>query len=359
MSGPKVRASLSGIPAYTPGRPPAAREGGAAYKLSSNETPYDPLPSVRSVIDAEAAQVNRYPDMACSALYTAISERFSLPVTALAAGTGSVAVLYHLIQALCEPGDEVVYAWRSFEAYPIAIVASGARPVAVPLGDGARHDLDAMAAAITDRTRVVMVCTPNNPTGPVVRADELETFLDRVPADVLVVVDEAYAEFVRDEAAADGFAAFGSRDNVAVLRTFSKAYGLAGLRVGYAVAPESVAAAVRKVALPFGVSGIAQAAAVASLDPVAERELMDRVDALVAERERVVGGLTEAGWSVPATEANFVWLPLDGRGQATDFAVAADEAGITVRPFADHGVRVTIAEPVANDIFMKVASNQN
>ncbi|MBA2739397.1 MAG: aminotransferase class I/II-fold pyridoxal phosphate-dependent enzyme, partial [Nocardioidaceae bacterium] len=261
MSGPRVRASLSAIPAYTPGRPPEPREGVVSYKLSSNETPFAPLPSVRAVIDAEGGLVNRYPDMGCSALYAAISQRFGLPVADLAAGTGSVALLYHLVQALCEPSDEVVHAWRSFEAYPIAIAASGARSVAVPLGDGARHDLGAMAAAITDRTRIVMVCTPNNPTGPVVRADELDEFLDRVPSDVLVVVDEAYVEFVRDPAAADALAAYRVRDNVAVLRTFSKAYGLAGLRVGFAVAPTAVATAVRKVALPFGVSGIAQAAA--------------------------------------------------------------------------------------------------
>ncbi len=359
MSGPRVRASLSAIPAYSPGRPPESRAGVVAYKLSSNETPYDPLPSVRAVIDAEAGRVNRYPDMACSALYTAISERFDLPPAELATGTGSVAVLYHLIQALCEPGDEVVHAWRSFEAYPIAIAASGARSVPVPLGEGARHDLDALAAAITDRTRIVMVCTPNNPTGPVVHADELEAFLDRVPAEVLVVVDEAYVEFVRDPAAADGLAAYRARDNVAVLRTFSKAYGLAGLRVGYAAAREPVAAAVRKVALPFGVSGIAQAAAVASLQPAAERELMARVDALVAERERVVAGLAAAGWAVPATQANFVWLALNGDGEAAAFATSADEAGVTVRPFAGHGVRVTVAEPAANDVFLQVATHKN
>ncbi len=359
MSGPRVRASLSAIPAYAPGRPPEPRDGVVSYKLSSNETPFDPLPSVRAVIDAEAGLVNRYPDMACSALYAAISERFDLPPADLAAGTGSVAVLYHLIQALCEPGDEVVHAWRSFEAYPIAIAASGARAVPVPLAEGARHDLRAMTAAITDRTRIVMVCSPNNPTGPAVRADELEEFLDEVPSDVLVVVDEAYVEFVRDPAAADGFAAYRARPNVAVLRTFSKAYGLAGLRVGYAAAPEPVATAVRKVALPFGVSGVAQAAAVASLRPDAEKELMERVDALVAERERVVAGLADAGWSVPATQANFVWLALDQEGEAAGFAAGAERAGVTVRPFAGHGVRVTVAEPAANDVFLQVAARQN
>jgi len=356
VSGPRVRESLSAIPAYTPGRPAKARAGGPSYKLSSNETPYDPLPSVRSVIDTEAGIVNRYPDMGCAALYTAISERFDLPVTDLAAGTGSVAVLYHLVQALCEPGDEVVHAWRSFEAYPIAIAASGATAVPVPLAAGARHDLDALADAVTDRTRVVLVCTPNNPTGPAVHADELTRLLDRVPPDVLVVIDEAYVEFVRDPVVADGMREYRERDNVAVLRTFSKAYGLAGLRVGYGVASEPVAAAIRKVALPFGVSGIAQAAAVASLRPEAEAELLERVDALVAERGRVAEGLAAAGWDVPETQANFCWLALDADGEAAAFAAAADEAGVAVRPFAGDGVRVTVAEPEANDVFLRVAA---
>ena len=357
MTGPRARESLSAIPAYTPGRPAQVRAGGPSYKLSSNETPYDPLPSVRAVIDAEAGIVNRYPDMNCAALYTAISERFDLPVADLAAGTGSVAVLYHLVQALCEPGDEVVHAWRSFEAYPIAIAACGATAVSVPLAGGARHDLDTMADAVTDRTRVVLVCTPNNPTGPAVHSDELTRLLDRVPPDVLVVIDEAYVEFVRDPVVADGIREYRERDNVAVLRTFSKAYGLAGLRVGYGVAPEPVAAAIRKVALPFGVSGIAQAAAVASLRPEAEAELLERVAALVAERGRVAAGLAAAGWDVPETQANFVWLALEADGEAAAFAAAADEAGVAVRPFAGDGVRVTVAEPEANDVFLRVAAD--
>ena len=323
--GPRARASLDAIPAYTPGRSAAPHEGVTTYKLSSNETPLGPLPSVRAVLEAEAGAVNRYPDMACAALYDAVSTRFDVPTTDLAAATGSVAVLYHLVQALCGPGDEVVYAWRSFEAYPIAVAAAAdVRAVRVPLGPGARHDLDAMAAAVTDRTRMVLVCTPNNPTGPAVHAAELEAFLDRVPPRVLVVVDAAYSEFVTDREAADGLALYRSRPNVAVLRTFSKAYGLAGLRVGFAVAPEPVATAVRKVALPFGVSGLAQAAAVASLLPAAEAELMVRVSDVVAERERVVAGLREAGWDVPDTQANFCWLPLGD--DAVAFAAACEEA---------------------------------
>ena len=208
-----------------------------------------------------------------------------MPVGDLAAATGSVALIYQLLTAFCEPGDEVVHAWRSFEAYPIAIAAAAATSVPVPVTADGRHDLDAMAAAVGPRTRCVMVCTPNNPTGPAVTQAELDAFLARVPEDVLVVVDEAYVEFVRMDDKVDGLATYRAHPNVVLFRTFSKAYGLAGFRVGYAVAQEPVAAALRAVSLPFGVSGVAQAAAIASLD--AEAALLERVDALVAERARV------------------------------------------------------------------------
>jgi histidinol-phosphate aminotransferase len=202
-----------------------------------------------------------------------------------------------------------------------------------------------MAAAVTDRTRVVLVCTPNNPTGPAVTQTELDDFIAKIPPHVLVVVDEAYVEFVRMADAVDGIATYQSHDNVMLTRTFSKAYGLAGFRVGYAVAPEPLARALRAVSLPFGVSGVAQAAAIASLER--EDELLERVDALVAERARVVAGLSDAGWDVPSPQGNFVWFELGDR--TVDFAKAADEVGIVVRPFAGEGARVTIAETEAND----------
>src|SRR4051795_11667103 len=203
-SRPEIRRSIAGIPAYVPGRPPAARPGVTTYKLSSNENPFPPLPGVVQAAAAAAAAMNRYPDMGCTALYAALSAKLDVPTTHLAAGTGSVAVLYHLLQAFCETGDEVVYAWRSFEAYPIAVSVTGATSVQGPLDVDARHDLDAMAAAITDRTKVVIVCTPNNPTGPAVTRAELVRFLDRVPAHVVVVLDEAYREFVRADDVFDG-----------------------------------------------------------------------------------------------------------------------------------------------------------
>ncbi|MFZ3595770.1 histidinol-phosphate transaminase [Streptomyces sp. BH104] len=347
---PKLRAELAGIPAYKPGKP-AAAGGPVAYKLSSNENPYPPLPGVMEQAIAAAGTFNRYPDMACTGLMNELSDRFGVPVSHLATGTGSVGVAQQLLQATSGPGDEVIYAWRSFEAYPIITQISGAKSVQVPLTPDEDHDLDAMIDAITDRTRLIFVCNPNNPTGNAIRRAELERFLDRVPSDVLVVLDEAYREFIRDTEVPDGVEIYRGRPNVAVLRTFSKAYGLAGLRVGFAIAHEPVAAALRKTAVPFGVSQLAQDAAVASLR--AEDELLGRVGSLVAERTRVVEGLRAQGWTVPETQANFVWLRL---GEKTlDFAAACEQAGVVVRPFAGEGVRTTIAETEANDIFLRTA----
>jgi histidinol-phosphate aminotransferase len=353
-STPRLRSALDGIPTYKPGRPAAAQAGRPAYKLSSNENPYPPLPSVLETVRAETLSMNRYPDMFATGLTAAIAERFDVPAAHVATGTGSVGVLQQLVQATAGVGDEVLYAWRSFEAYPIVVQVSGARSVTVPLTTDEHHDLDAMAAAVTDRTRLVLVCSPNNPTGTAVRRDKLTRFLDAVPRDVLVVIDEAYREFVRDPDVPDALDMYRDRPNVAVLRTFSKAYGLAGLRVGFAVAHEPVAEALRKTAVPFGVSGIAQAAASASL--AAEGELLERVSALVEERSRVQAALREQGWTaVPESQANFVWLRLAER--TADFAAAAEAAGVMVRPFAGEGARVTIGEREANDLFLQVAKD--
>lgn len=351
-TSPKLRAVLEGIPTYKPGKP-AAAEGPVAYKLSSNENPYPPLPGVLESVTAAASSFNRYPDMACTGLMNELADRFGVPVSHLATGTGSVGVAQQLVQSTAGPGDEVIYAWRSFEAYPIITQVSGATAVQVPLTPGDVHDLDAMADAITDRTRLIFVCNPNNPTGTVVRRAELERFLDRVPSDVLVVLDEAYREFIRDNEVPDGVELYRSRPNVCVLRTFSKAYGLAGLRVGFAIAHEPVAAALRKTAVPFGVSQLAQEAAIASLR--AEDELLGRVGALVSERNRVMTGLRGQGWTVPETQANFVWLRLGER--TVDFAAVCEQHGVVVRPFPGEGVRVTVGESEANDIFLKAAGD--
>ncbi len=352
MDSPRLRAALDQVPAYVAGKPPAPREGQTVYKVSSNENPHPPLPSVLEVIREEAAGVNRYPDMGVTRLTDALAAHLDVPREQLATGTGSVGVLAQIVQSLCDAGDEVVYAWRSFEAYPIVVAIAGAVSVQVPLTDDHRHDLDAMLAAITDRTKVVLVCTPNNPTGPAVTHAELEAFIARVPRHVLVVVDEAYLEFVEGEGRVDGLALRREHANVMLLRTFSKAYGLAGLRVGYAVAPEPVAEALRKTATPFGVNVLAQTAAVASLEAKAELDV--RVKQLTAERARVVEALREAGWDLPESQANFVWFPLCERTPA--FVAACEEAGLSVRPYGTDGVRVTIGEPEANDRVIEVAT---
>lgn len=348
---PRFRQVLDQFAGYKPGRAPTLT-GGRTFKLSSNESPYDPLPSVEAVIADAGRHVNRYPDNTAAALTEAIADRFGVPPADVAVGCGSVGIAQQLLEAVGEPGAEVMYAWRSFEAYPYLTDLSGATSVRVPLLDYG-HDLPAMAAAITDRTRLIFVCTPNNPTGTAVRRGELTQFLDQVPADCLVVIDEAYVQYVRDPGVPDGLSLYAGRPNVAVLRTFSKAYGLAGLRVGYLVGHEPVAQAVRKTMLPFTVNSLAQAAAIASL--AAEAELLERVELVVKERDRVRHELLGQGWSVPPTEANFVWLPLGDRSE--DFAAACDAAGVSVRPYAPDGVRVTIADPEANDAFLAAAAS--
>jgi len=190
-TGPRLRAARVGIPSHEPVRPEAEAPGGAvAYKLSSNENPYPPLPSVLEVVRASTERMNRYPDMFSTDLVAELADHFDVPLGRIVTGTGSVGVAQQLIQATAGPGDEVLYAWRSFEAYPIITQISGATSVQVPLR-GETHDLGAMAGAITDRTRLIFVCNPNSPTGTVVRRAELTRFLDRVPSDVLVVLDEA------------------------------------------------------------------------------------------------------------------------------------------------------------------------
>ncbi|GAA3807033.1 histidinol-phosphate transaminase [Cellulomonas soli] len=340
---PRTREDLDRIPGYRQGR--SAGDGGApSHKLSSNENPYDPLPSVRDRIAEVLGRINLYPDMAGAVLVPELARLHDVDPARIVLGAGSVEVVSQLIRATTGPGEEVLFAWRSFEAYPLLVVSAGAEPVQVPLTADLAHDLPAMLAAITERTRLVIVCNPNNPTGTTVGAAALEEFLDAVPRDVVVLVDEAYREFDTSTDRPDGVALARQRDNVVVAHTFSKAYGLAGVRVGYAIAPPVVADAMRKVAVPFGVTGLAQAAAAASLE--AQGELLDRVLALVAERERVVRALTAQGWDLPPTQANFVWLPT---GEATDRAVEVLERhGILARAFPGEGVRVSIGRDEAN-----------
>jgi histidinol-phosphate aminotransferase len=348
-SSPRFRSILDQFIPYKPGGR-VERPDGRAFKLSSNESPYGPLPSVVQVITEASADVNRYPDNGAVALTEAIARRYGIPPTHIAVGCGSVGVTQQLLQAVAEPGGEVLYAWRSFEAYPRLVQLAGAAELLVPLRDETHH-LPAMAAAITPRTRMIFVCNPNNPTGTVVHRAELEDFLDRVPPDCLVVLDEAYAEYVRDPDVPDGLELYRDRPNLAVLRTFSKAYGLAGLRVGFLAGHEPVAEAARKTLLPFAVNTIAQAAAIASL--AAEPELLARVDQVVKERARVRDELLVQGWSVPPTEANFVWLRLNE--DTEDFAASCARDGIGIRPFAGEGARVSVGDEEDNETFLAAA----
>jgi len=341
-----TRADLDALPTYVPGRTVPG-----AVKLASNEVPYGPLPGVVEAITEAAANAHRYPDMAAVALRAALADRLEVDPERIATGCGSVALAEHLATATCRDGDEILYSWRSFEAYPIIAAAVGATSVRVPNTADHGHDLAAMAAAITPRTRLVLVCNPNNPTGTSVRRSELDTFLDAVPSDVVVVLDEAYREFVTDAGVPDGVLAYGDRPNVVVLRTLSKAWGLAGLRVGYLVAQPAVATTVRKVITPFSTSGLAQAAALAALR--AGAEMAERAALVVAERERMEVALSKALPDVPETQANFVWLPLKDRSAA--FASACEAAGVIVRAFAGEGVRVTIGTPAENDILLAAA----
>jgi histidinol-phosphate aminotransferase len=352
MSTPQARPELALIPRYVAGRPPAARPGVTAYKLSSNENPFPPLPEVLEAIARAAATTNRYPDMGSARLLDALAVARGVPREDIAVGTGSSALIYALLSAYAGPGTEVVHPWRSFEAYPIAVSAAGATGVPVPnLPDGT-HDVDGLVAAVTPRTRALLLCSPNNPTGPALAQADLERVLASVPGDVLVVLDEAYAEFVRRPDAAHGLTTYDAHPNLVVLRTFSKAHGLAGLRVGYAVGRAELLDPVRAILLPFGVSAVAEAAAVASL--AAEDALLERVAAIVAKRDKVVAGMRERGWQVPDAQGNFFWLPMTGE-RLTGFVEAAEAAGITVRPLGGEGVRVTIGESEANERVLRLA----
>jgi histidinol-phosphate aminotransferase len=343
---------MEGLPAYKAGQRPAVRADLETFKISSNENPFPPLPGVLEAVMRSAEHLNRYPDPLSTRLVNALSERFGVPADHIALGTGSVSVCGQIVDSVAGPGDEILYAWRSFEAYPIWSQIAGATSVQVPLTAEEEHDLPAMAAAITPRTRLIFLCSPNNPTGTAIRRDDLYAFLDQVPKDVLVVLDEAYAEFGRDPEVVDGIDVYRHYPNVAVLRTFSKAYGLAALRIGFTIAPAHVAEAVRKTAIPFGVSSIAEEAALESLKH--EDELLRRVDALVIERTRIEQALRDSGWHVVPSQANFIWLRLGD--DAVAFAAECEEQGLTVRPFAGEGVRITVAETAANDRFIHIAS---
>ncbi|GHD04950.1 histidinol-phosphate transaminase [Zhihengliuella salsuginis] len=351
------RPVLDRLPKYAAGKPPVSIEGLTPFKLSSNENPLPPVPAVLDAI-REQIGIFRYPDPLSTALRGALSEHLDVPADDVVTGAGSLGALTQILNTFAgqnEDGvqDEVVYAWRSFEAYPIVVGTAGARAVEVPVLDDGRHDLDAMAAAVNERTTVVVLCTPNNPTGPILRTAEVEQFIASVPQNVLVVIDEAYTEFVRDDDAVNGIEMYRKYPNVAVLRTFSKAHGLANLRVGYSITRPQITAHLRVIATPFAVSTVAEQAAIASLK--SEDAVTERVESLVQERNRVVAGLAEIGWEIPEPQGNFVWLKLGEK--AVDFAEYAGTHALSVRAFADEGVRVSIGEPEANSRFLEICRN--
>ena len=356
-----VRPVFNTLPSYAAGKPPAPVEGLTQYKLSSNENPLGPVPEVARVI-AEFATAHRYPDPLSTALRQKLSARLGVDADDIVTGAGSLGALNQILKTFAGVNadgvqDEVIYAWRSFEAYPILVGIMGARSVQVPNLPNGAHDLDAMAAAITDRTRLILVCTPNNPTGPAVTESQIRAFLAKVPAHIPVVIDEAYFEFCAastvlagEEAPLNGLDIYRDYENVIILRTFSKAQGLAGLRVGYSISHPQITQHLCVAATPFAVTALAEAAAIASIEH--EDAVMERVSHLVSERERVTARLRDLGYEFPSTYANFVWLPLGER--TGEFVQLMAEHALSVRAFGTEGVRVSIGEVEANDRFLSL-----
>ncbi len=356
-----VRPVFDTLPSYAAGKPPVPVEGLTRYKLSSNENPLGPVPEVARVL-AEFDAVHRYPDPLSTALRTALAGQLGVDAEDIVTGAGSLGALNQILKTFAGVNadgvqDEVIYAWRSFEAYPILVGIMGARSVQVPNLPNGAHDLDAMAAAVTDRTRLILVCTPNNPTGPAVTESQIRSFLAKVPATVPVVIDEAYFEFCAassipegEEPPLNGLDIYRDYPNVIILRTFSKAQGLAGLRVGYSISHPQITRHLRVAATPFAVSALAERAAVASIEH--QEAVMARVSHIVAERERVTARLRELGYEFPSTYANFVWLPLGER--TGEFVDLMNRNALSVRAFGSEGVRVSIGEVEANDRFLSL-----
>jgi histidinol-phosphate aminotransferase len=319
--------------------------------LASNESHYEPLPAAITAVAAAAGAMNRYPDSAAVELRERLASHLGVTAGEVAVGPGSVGVLQQIITGLCDAGDEVIFAWRSFEAYPILVELAGARPVRIPLDDAEGHDLDAMAAAVTARTKVILLCTPNNPTGVPITHERIEAFLQSVRSDILVVIDEAYVEYAEAGSGPDSLALYREYPNVCILRTFSKAYGLAGLRVGYAVAAPDIAEGVRRTAIPFAVTALAQKAAVASLD--AADQMQARVAAVKEERSRLAARLEAQGWKLQPSQGNFLWIRADD-DLAARLVAAFDQEGILVRAYPGDGIRITVADPASNDRVLQV-----
>ncbi len=348
---------LARIPGYKAGVPtgqaPEAIAAGEIAQLASNESPFPPHPEVVATIKAAAVAMNRYPDPDATLLRERIAERHETEPGRIAVGNGSCEILLAAAEALCEPGSEIVYAWPSFSMYPYLAALTGAREIRVPLAAGGVHDLDAMAAEVTAATQLVVVCNPNNPTGTHLPTTEIAAFCERVPAHVTIALDEAYVEFQAVEDADAGIDLLAEFPNLVVLRTFSKCYGLAGLRVGYAVGSAKFRAAVDAVRQPFSVNALAQAAAAEAI--LHQDDVARRVESTVAERIRVEEGLREIGLRTAATQANFSWVDLGDAGEGEVVAGLA-ERSIAVRPGSPLGdpghIRVTYGTAAENDRFL-------
>lgn len=337
-----LREDLESLPAYVPGK-----RMPDAVKLSSNESAHPPLPSITQAIAESAAQSHRYPDMGAVELRKKLAAHLGLAdETSVTVGTGSSALCQQLVTITCQPGDEVIFPWRSFEAYPIFTQVTGATAVPVPLRE-LRNDLPAMADAITERTRLIFVCNPNNPTGTTITDQEFREFMDRVPADVVVALDEAYVEYNTADNTPLATEAVQQYPNVIGLRTFSKAYGLAGVRVGYAFGNPDIIATLGKVAIPFGVSAVAQAAALAALEPAATDELNERVTETNQQRDRLADEL-----GLTRSFANFVWIPTESlHDSPQEVAAQLAESGVLVRAF-DEGLRISATTAEETDALL-------
>ncbi len=338
-----IRPDLSHLAAYVPG----ARND-AAVKLSSNEIAEGPLPSVKAAMAESLDSVNRYPDMGAVELRTALADHLGLDVDQVAVGTGSSALCQQLVNIAAQPGDDVVFPWRSFEAYPIFARVTGANPVAVPLTADHRIDLDGLADAVTENTKLIFVCNPNNPTATTITTEEWRQFMSKVPSTILVALDEAYFEYNLSGTSPVATEEIAKYPNVVGLRTFSKAYGLAGARIGYAFGPAEIIEALNKVAVPFSVSSVAQTGALASLEM--QDELQHRVDTTAEQRRRLGEALASLG--SPESQTNFVWIPAESLSiDPRELAATLAENNLLVRAFPE-GIRITVTNAEETDAFL-------
>lgn len=349
---PPSRPAVAQLPAYRPGKGAAQAEAEHgitnAIKLASNENPDPPVASILAAVSAAAAGANRYADHRATAVRERIGTWLGVDPAGVTVGAGSVGLLQQLFLTFVDPGDEVVYPWRSFEVYPVYTRLMAGREVTTPLTAAHTFDLDALAAAITPDTRMVLLATPNNPTGTALRTTELRDLLTAISPRTVVVIDEAYREFL-DPAFGDPVVELvPDFPNVVVTRTFSKAHGLAGIRVGYAIGHPEVIASIDKTLFPFAVNALAQAAAIAAIDSM--DEIQARVDRILAERARVIAALSADGWQLPDAQANFVYLPLGAR--TDEVYLGLEKRGVVTRPFSNEGIRVTIGSEEQNTRFL-------